>query len=508
MINFTITIPGGADDTFGAGATITTTGTYNGGTCADGTAYVIAPGGIKVAQTSPAQATVDGRIGHGAQASLTQGGLNALDAGTNYDGSAALDTSAVYPVGSCIVKVQSCDPRDPPVGDPDVGRAGLFETPTALFLVPSSRAANVFAPVVWPSDDLANRPWRAADIDGFLASLPSLSSSGGPTWASIKAFWDKLDFALAWGQGVRYQWLTPLNVANTDTAYGRDRSYITGQVLGQVCGNAWSTADKTEAVIRLMSNGCQTVEAYAKTGAVIGEDGGHYQWSLPECLAWLKATGGLSRYSTVMPLIGGNVRGQYYQVSAGMFSPHDTTTGPYISRRRTVSAITGSGPYQVICTGYRPVSGLTEDTADNGVFTGLNMVREANGATALITAQAESGSDWAFTVAALPTGLVVGNVISCDEVTPLSTGAWDWCIRNPSDYPNLRNPSPNAQYRTLNHHGNSIAPISAMGMLGSDLAPAAEYIQRISAQDAYGTGWQQTFWSTHQATVLALPQVV
>ena len=506
MITINPTIPGGSDTVFGVDATVTTTGAYNGGVSIDGQRYIIAPASVKLASSSPAQATVDGRVGNGMQANLVQGGLNALDAGTTYDGSAALAVDTVVQPGSCIVKVESSNPRDASSGS--AGREGLFEATTVVQIVPSARAANAIAPVVWPSSDLANRPWRVADVDGVLAGLPVLASSGAPTWASIAAFWDKLDFGLAWAQGIRYQWLAPRRVANENSSYGQYRAAITGQVWAGLCGNEWSTGDKTAALIRALSNGCQTVEAYNKTGLAITEDGGQFQWHLPECLAWIKATGQTANYAALSALVGANVRNQYYQMATGYFNPHDSALLPYISRRRTVSAITGSGPYVVTCTGYRPGSGLTGDTASNSEFVDLNMVRESNGAVSLITAKATTGADWNFTVATLPTGLVTGNVIYCAPVTPLANGVWDWTARNPVDFPNLPNPAPNAEYRSNNNHGNSILPISALGMRGANLTPAKEYVERITASAAYAGGFQQTFWSTHQATVLALPQIV
>lgn len=500
------TIPGGSTQTFGADATITLEGTYNGGTCLDGSLYVVAPAGVKVTGSSPAPATVDGRAGHGMQANLTQAGQNGLDEGTTYSAGAALATGTVLRAGSCIVKVESSDPRDPASGD--IGRAGLFETTTALHVVSAPPATYAMAPVVWPSADIANRPWRVADVDGLLSDLPALSSSDAPTWASIQAFWDRLDFGHGWNQGIRYQYLTPRRITNTDSAYGRTRNIVSGRVWGGICGNEWSTADKTAALIRALSNGCQIVEAYAATGNIVGVDGGHHQWYLADCMAWLKATGRQAQYSTVMPMIGGNVRGQYYQVTAGQFDPHSSTSLPYIARRRTVSAITGSGPYVVTCTGYRPGSGLAEDTNSNGTFGGLNLVRESNGATGLITGQANNGTDWDLTVTTLPSGLTVSDTVYCAQVTPLSVGAWDWMIRSPTDFPNLANPAPGAQYRSHAHHGNMILPISAMGMRGSDLTPAKEYIERITADEAYGSGFQQSFWKAHEATVLAFPQDV
>ena len=506
MITINPTIPGGSTLTFGSDPSITLSDSYNGGMLIDGSRQVIAPAGTKVVSASPAPATIDGLAGHGMQANIQLGGTQALDqSGGDYAAGSALDTALVYRPGDTIVKVKSSNPR---LGT--LGRAGAFDGTSVLHVVASAKPFAARAPIVWPSADLANRPWRVADVDGFLSGLPVLASTGAPTWAAVSAYWDKLDFGRAMTRGIAYQYLTPSYITNTDSAYDEFRAIVAGTVWGGICGNEWSTADKTAAVNRALPNGCQIAETYGAFGLAMNEDGGHFQSHQADCLAWLKATGQTSRYATLMPLIGGNIRGSYYVPTAGMFNPHDSASLPYLARRRTVSAITGSGPYVVTCTDYRPASGLVGDTASNAEFVGLNMIRESNSAVALITAKAGSGvgTGWQFTVAALPTGLIVGDVIYCGEVTPLAVGVAEFCIRNPTTYPNLPNPAPNVEYRSNNKHGNCLLPISAMGMRGSDLANAKSYVERIAASTSYGSGFQQTFWTAHQATVLALPQIV
>jgi hypothetical protein len=520
MISIIATIPGGSTSAFGTDPQIDVTGDYNGGTCIDGQRYAIAPAGIKGAGSTPTPGTVDGRAGHGMQKNLAQAALNppqALDAtGPGYDAGAALDLDEVHRPGDCIVKVRSCDPVV------NGGRSGLFVNTESLHIVTAAPATSAMAPVVWPSGDLANRPWHEADVDGFLSVLPALPSSGAPDWADLAQWYDRLDFGLPWQKSIQYQWTTPYYINGTDEAYGQQRNTLEGTIWAGICGNEWSTSDKTAAVIRMLSNGCQYAETFLAFESNLGEDGGHYQFGIAAALAWLKATGREAQLSALLGFAGGNVLGQYYETQSNTFDVHSSASLPYIARRRTVSAITGSGPYVVTCTDYRPGSGLTGDMASNAQFVDLNMVRESNGATALITAQTASnaapGTGWGFTVATLPSGLVTSDVIYCAPVTPLSVGVWDWTIRNPVGFPNLPNPAPNAIYRLLNHHGNMILPMSAMGMRSADFDPALEYIQRITAADAYGSlpasvlgstnTFARTFWSTHQATVLALPQDV
>lgn len=512
MITMLPSIPGGASATHGADATVTMAAAYNGGTLTDGSAYVAAPAGLKVVSSNPALATVDGRDGHGIQANLYQGGPNALDGGILYSAVDTLNLTTVYRPGDCIVKVRSSNPRQPNTGD--IGRWGLFEgQATVLHVVASPPAAGAMAPIIWPAADAANRPWRVPDVDGLLATLPSYSGGGTATaWSVLAATVDKLDFGHAWAQGVRYQYLTPRQIAGAGNAYDQSRAALNGTVWAGILSNQWSTADKRAALVRMLSIGCQIMEAYRKTGLAFGEDGGQFQSFLPNCLAWMKATGQTALYNTVMPLIGGNVRGQYYQKTAGLFAVHSDPLLPYIARRRTVSAITGSGPYVVTCTGYFPASGLTEDTASNYAFTQLNMVRESNGAVSVITAEARVGADLQLTVATLPTGLVVGNTIYCGEITPIPVGSWDWTARSPSaGFANLTNPSPNAEYRSNNKHGWQVCVASVLGLRGPDLTPAKSYLERVASTVSYQVGadtFAHDFFTANQATILALPQSV
>ena len=497
------TILGGSTNTFGADATVTTVGSYNGGTLIDGTHYAIAPQGLKHASSSPVAATVDGRPGHGIQVNLTQAGQNALDGGVaEYSAGATWSTATVAPVNSTIVKVRSSDPMEG-VG----GRAGLFEGgATVLHVVASAPASGAMAPVVWPSGDLANRPWRVADVDAMLASLPSYATTGAPTWASLASSYDKFDFALSWYQGIRYQYLTPRRINGTTSAYGQIRSQMEGTVWAGLCSNAWSPAEKTAALIRQLSNGCQTAEAYGGTANIIGEDGGQFQFGQANALAWLKATGRTGQYASIMPKIGGGPRGQYYQVTAGMFDRHTSAVLPYIARERTVVSITGSGPYVVTVTDYAGEPGA------NAGFHGGNLCRVVggvDGAEALIdaTGTPDGNDDYPLTLTALPTGLIVGDTVYVKQVTPLSVGTYDYVMEGNS--PMHNNPLESSGYRSTQNHGHQICAISVLGMRGSDLTPAKEYMARRTAAQNYGSiGWAETFWSTHQATVLALPQIV
>ncbi len=519
MITIKTSIPGGAFGAFGTDPQIDVTGNYNGGTLIDGQRYVIAPAGVVVSGSTPAPGTVDGRAGHGMMKNLAQHPSNldpaqALDAGgSQYDAGQALDLNEVHRPGDCIVKVKSSDPRD------NAGREGLFAGETVLHVVASAPAAGAIAPIIWPSDDLANRPWREADLDGFLSSLPTLASSGAPDWADLAQWWDRIYIGLPWNRTFQYQYMSPQFYNAKNSAYGEYNSIFEGVIWAGLCGNEWSTADKTAAAIRMLSNGCQLAETYGAFGLQLVEDGAHYQFGQAGALAWLRWTSQLARYDEISALIGANVRNQYYEVTAGLFDPHTDPLKPFIARERTVNAITGSGPYEVDVTDYRTAN-TTEDGDTIGEFIDLNLIRKSNGATALITAQWGQGQSpglgWKFTVSSLPTGLTVGDTIYTGEVSPMPVGTIDWMIR--SQIPSFKNPAPDARYRKQWRGGNTLMALSAAGMRGADYDNAVAYLLRQTAAQAYGTlheevlgapsTFGQTFWSTHQATVLALPQVV
>lgn len=510
MIRMQGKIPGGSTLTFGVDATVTMVDSYNGGTLIDGSHYATAPAGLKVLESFPVPATVSSRYMHGITDGFVYGTTNsqALDegpfgAGNDVNGftiGRTLNLDRVVRPGEAIIKAKS---RTGATEADD--RSGVLDLATVVHVVSTPPATGALAPYCWPSDDLENKPWRVADIDGFLASLPVLASSGAPTWASLAAFYNKVELGANFTASLDYQTICPYQINGTSGAYSGNRAPFLSQVFAGLCGNEWSTADKTAAAIRVASNGCCVVEASRGFNVTHPEDGGQRQHVQAECLAWLKMTSQLADYAAVTALIGGNLTRQYYQVTAGLFDRHTSAALPYIARERTVVSITGAGPYVVTVTNHAGEPGA------NAGFDGGNLCRVVGGVDGddqLITATGvpDGSGDYPLTVTTLPTGLIVGDTVYVKQVTPLSVGTYDYTSSTVS--PMFYNPLPSAGYRTVQTHGCMILPIAAMGMRGANLLPAAEYILRRTALQNYGSGFQNTFWSTHQATVLALPQLV
>ena len=511
MIRIEVTIPGGAADVVGDDLSITLAASYNTGTLIDGSHYVVAPGGLMVQSSSPAPATVDGRYRNG----ISDGGFysmaadQALDQGPSGGGNdvlgftmaRTLDLARVYRPGESIVKV--------------VGRAGattatdrdgVLDDVMVTHVVASPPSAGALAPYCWPSADRTNKPWRVADVDGVLSALPVLASSGAPTWASLAAYWNRIELGMGYAPSTNYQCITPYQIAGTGGAYGEIRSAFESLVWAGMCGNEWSTGDKTAAMIRALANGCAITEAARGFNLILPEDGGHRQYHLPDCLAWIRATGQEDDYATLMPLIGANLLRQYYQVTSGLFARHTSASLPYIARERLVTSITGTGPYTVYVAPYANEPGNNANF-EGGLLT--RVVGGVDGSQALITSTLSRDYDtdpYPLVLAALPTGLVVGDTVYVKSPAPLTVGTYDFVMND--ERPDFCSELESSGYRSVNKHGRTLLPIFALGMAGIDLNPAKVYLQRRSVADNYGSGFQATFWSTHQATVLASPQVV
>jgi len=544
MATIKLTIAGGAGTTPGVGGiSFTTLGSYRRGVTRDGEVYVIAPQGLTVSASSPAEASPGGRVENGIMKNPERSYTNfqALDAGgsspmTGYDATKL----AAYPISlvpnDTLIKGKAHDPLITQT------REGVLDEVTGLHVVAAAKAGNVFAaPYVWPASDLANRPWRVADVDLLLSSLTTFNTSAQQqvTWAQLAPFLDHLNIGKAITPstgpgGYEYTTIHPMG-DNLTSNYDRYQLRTQALMLMGLMSQSWSTADKTAAAIRLLQRGCQESEAIVGLGNAMGEDGAHYNSQYAPAMAWLLATGRTAQYPTWIPLIGGNFYGQYYNVTAGQFTNHTSALLPYIARERTVNSIDSSGtglingtayPVVISLTGYGPASGLAGDTASNATLKGLNLVRKTGGAVAYITVSQQgtgAGSDFVVGLAAAPTGLAVSDVVYCAEVTPMAVGTPDFTLRNSTTYPNLPNPSASTDYRDTQY--TAIAHLFAhnLGMSGSQVSKAVAYLNRamaggsglptmVDTVTSSVTGstntWASEFWTAFSATLLAKTQIV
>lgn len=505
-------------------------GSYTTGKTVDGIPYVVAPNGIKFNEPSPAFTTSGrgarngsminpihiGTAGSGPKQAFDSGG-SAFD----YDVAVAADFTAVHRPGDVLVKTEGLTT----ILD---SKNGMITKWSGMHVVSAAPAATAFAaPFLWPVADKANRPWRTVDIDARLAELPSYSSAGQnvATWASIKPYYDQFDLGrgIAQGSFQGYELYSRHGSTPSNENYAQYLANVQSQVLVGLMSAAWSAADKREALIRLLQNGCQWCEPIVKANYTIVPDGGHEFGTYIAGMAWLWATGRQSEYATWLPLIAGNVLEQYYTITASNISndfvPHDDPLKPYAYRRREVISVAGTA---VRIEGFRPVSGNTEDTAGNTWFDGLDLVKESNGNNAQITgATTDIGSapgEFDITLVSPLTGLTAGDIVYCRSRYTLTDGMAEWRFRN---LLNLSNPSPTTSYRRINFPCAARMFARAIGMVGTNMAAGEAYLERAMSgangledqvSDAYTWGgnpqWVKQFYDANWTTLKALPQDV
>ncbi len=516
------------------GTTMPWVGSFETGKTVDGVPYVVVPSGtIQLQEPAPAFTTAGRGARNGSQINpINMGGggsgvLQPFDIGVpgDYSATPAANFSASYGPGDVLAKTEG-------VTTIVTNRDGIIAKWSGLHIVATAPAATAFAaPFVWPVADKATRPWRTVDIDARLAELPSYSTSGQATttWAALQPYFDNFDLgrALTLRTSGGYEAFTrygsSAGVPGDNLNYGRYLNGVQAHVLIGLMSDAWSSANKRAALIRLLQHGCQFGETLVKGGVALVPDGGHDVGLYIASMAWLWATGRQAQYSTWLPLVGGNTTGQYYRITASNlandFVPHSDPLKPYAYRRR--NTVSGAGTTTVVVEGFAPSSGLTGDTAGNLDLSGLDLVKESGGASAQITASSQSGGSpgtVTLTLAAPISGHVNGDTVYCRARYTLTDGMAEWRLR---DALNLSNPSPNAPYRNLNYPCAARMFARVIGMAGSDVLVGEDYLERAMAgtngmpgqadNNPVGAAtprWVQQFYSAHWSTIKALPQDV
>lgn len=516
-------------------------GNYTVGTTPDGIKYVVAPNGVKINAPSPARENVSGREKNGCALNMdrtTAAGFfqpfdNNLGLSITYDINMNATFPAILRPGDCLIKAASATT----VAESKVGFADQF---SLLHVVASAPPANAFAaPALWPAADKANRPWRTVDIDARLAELPSLSAGSMPTitWAQLKQYWDRLELGQAFSGNTAsggYEMCAVKNFSggNSTTNYDRNQHNIFKAVMIHLMLNSWSSADKREALIRLLQHGCQRGEPIVEFGEAVVPDGGHARSQYACSMAWLWATGRQSEYSTWLPLVGGSVKNQFIQLTSTVLAdcvPHSDNSKPFPWRNRLIENVTGT---TIRVDAYRD-GGTQAGDGTNPVLTGLNMICTAKGISAYVTSMINDNPDNGYfdiVINAQPTpNFAISDTVYFEPPFSLVTDSWDFILTNNPARKNFYNPSPFAAYRDLGQDMISHLFCHAIGMHGTDMDGALEYSVKAcesnnptgydmpSHCDTYGTDLhgrvgtetlEAQFYAAHGATLLALPQDV
>lgn len=511
-------------------------GEYETGETVDRIKYVVAPNGVLVNEPTPTLDADDegralngsmlntGRLGHGAKPQALDGRLASYDS----------DLLPAYPVlmrpGDSLIKTKS----KAPLGSGGT-RGGVSEYYGGLHVVAAHPPAGAFgAPFVWPSTDIADRPWRVVDLDTCLSKLPAYSSLGMDVeaWSYAKARIGPLDLGRALSQqdsAPGYEYLTRYFASSTTSNYGRYLTQLTSFVAVGLLSDAWSAQDKTEAFIDFLRMGCQFGEPIFKAGGISGLGGGGHDYGFyAPCMAWLWATERPELYKDWCTALAGAYTMQYFIVEEGQFDPHDDNSRPYIARRRQVQSITNGG--RTVTVNTYPQNGNTGGDWNKMDFAKLDLVRESDGERAFIEAIEVTfptgPNDMVLHLSRPISGLAPGNTVYAAAPLAMGFGPGTPEWRSAGTVWSA-SPSPSAAYRNLQFPAIHHLFVHAIGMSGSVTAPSVAYLKRAMAPgsglpsqvpgvfgamfgraDYKGNNWTRDFWAAHSNTILNLPQDV
>ena len=506
MAQIILTIPGGDTDTVTDGdISFTFTGDYNTHQLDSGDYCVIAPAGVKVA-TSPAFATVDGRLTNGAQLDAQAREDQPFDSsGNDYNISGAHNPATIIRPGSVLLKMTGIDPA------PVEARNGLTDQWAALHVVSSVPAAHAVSPAVWTGSD---RPWDTLDIAGVLADLPSYSATGDEVaWSTLKPIIGVRNFGLALdgGNAVSYQNFTPFGTGSGTSNYGSYMGIRFDKARIGVMSDTWSSTDKEEALLAMALMGYDAMMGAWSKGEGWPSNGGHFWWFGDLMLLAIKASGRVAEYATFANLCS-NIRHQPFLHTAGTIAdlaPHNDLAKPYVSRWRDVTSV--ASDTVLVVEHMNP-----GDQGDKTRFQGGIAVRESDGAERLISSNVMVGpsnaiTGWTWTFSAPLTGTTTADRFHVKAPFTVTEGMPDWNIGG-IGVPSTMNPLPSTAYRQENQWSMPHRFARALGMVGGVLDPWDQYTlhaeTEVNGLPSPIEPGSAAFIAAHSAAILALPQIV
>jgi hypothetical protein len=351
-------------------------------------------------------------------------------------------------------------------------------------------------PIAWWVAKGATPTTYSIDYDALVSTLPSLSMSGvtAPAVADVITRFDHY-FGLAMltpqdATGEGYEVHVPQGVMNDlvpsaqVSNYGQYLAIVVNAAGLHLIGNAASAAQKRTLLIRMVQIGANLVEGRRATGgagSLTNGNGGHHQWEFLPIIFYLWARGLTADLDSLRTFLPTNVLAQSFQWTAGQvaqLAPHDNTANISISRRRTITAVSGTTITYSTVNGVDPARFDTRD---------LIMTRESDGRTATITAVTDtlttSGSQ-VVTINAQPSPVfAVNDVIYFQSPYTITAGDYDWRVGNAD---RQINPSPKQDYRDLNFWLAQVLVPHALGIWRADWNAAKGYVLRTLANEPVG----------------------
>lgn len=525
-------ILGNSNTIVSGGVTWTLSAAVDYGQTVDGVAWIIVPpGGVNITARSPAATTESALAVNGTMKNpqREQQGWDARLA--TY--SAGLNQSFPFAVAAGnIVVGQIFAP-----GVAATPRLGVSASYSGLICTSGGYPANTFAPALIGWSGRGTPQAYQLDVAAAVNTLPSLSLSGipYPTVADVIAKVDRLEIgpaATADMTATGYEALLTNGLGDGSSNYGQWTGRWIGAAGLHLVGNIATNSEKQTLFRALVRHGIQWYDAVAGSGTPATPDGGHFQFQLiPVAMAlhFLGRTSQLDNLSTVWP---GNFFGQTFTYTASRIAnlaPHSSVNLPMVSRRRTITAVAGTN---ITFTTER---GLNDGDTARTNFAGMRLVRESDGASALITtnraATTIAGTDDLTTIAGgsdrkgvtidVQPGspFLVNDVVYLQRPDPIYEGDTDW--RN-GGADNSIFPGHLQEYRDLNKFSDDILPLRAMGIWRSNWDSLERYVALANrsndpsgARDypthhdtVNGFAFAQNFWNVHGPNILGSYPVV
>jgi hypothetical protein len=365
-------------------------------------------------------------------------------------------------------------------------RDGFLTNQAWLHVRVGEAPAGAFSPpMFWPGRDKKHRPVRVPDVTTMLSWLPALATAGMTrpvTWAQVASVLDRPAATrvatLAATASDGYEVWSPrgwtLAPGSNYDAY--PHAALDLAMMGLI-GNSWSAADKELCLRRLLQHGCQWFEAIMRHGFAWRSDGGHFMTCAVPALLWAFATDQQHLLRPWGETYGpGNHPGQFVAMTAEVLTdvttPHDSDGLPYISRRRTISAVSGN------------TITVNQYGSDIGHLWGLRLIRESGG-TAHILGSSYSGSAYTLTIDAQPSPpFAVNDVVYAAALSSRQVGDPDWIEKGVWQDYRYFNAGAGGSYRYTNVPGGTalfLAALQIVPPLGGYPA-MLDYAERTAAQ--------------------------
>lgn len=495
----------------------------------DGAFSIVAPSGVTVTDISPAPGTIDGTLTtggatidglavNGAMKNVQVGSRLAFDERLNsdtFDGALGVTAPVALSDGDILVCSKSTtDVVDLIAQDP---RLGLCDNYASFSVVSAAPATNTFAvPVTFWAGRSGVTP-AAVDLDAFVASLPSYSTANQPNIVDYDLLISKMRYApVTWSRGgiswayLAYQEYMPRqsSIIPNEGNFGREVNDTINAACLALISDGFTTAQKKAIATMLISWGIQWGDVLENTTVPVPE-GGHFQaFYTPIVIS--KAARGLN--TNVYDTLGGNQRGcfQYTQTHLDWLEPHTDITGPYFSRLRPITAVSGTN----ITLSRTSGNGTNHDPGTMG-FLGMIMTSADKTRTATVVSGMYQNSNALTTISgainAQPTpAFTVGENVYFQVPFALNIGEYEWNIREPEVLFGW-NPMPDRHYRNNNQWTGQTLFLKATG-LASDNDRMLNYVWRANQANEpagydlpnhHNITWDVEFWAEHAATIYA-----